>query len=186
LSEFIESELRELDRVEEEATEKLLKKEIDINVGTSNSHNYSLELKRIQSNYYHSYVLAYPHIMGGESTVDIYAKHIFYKDYLERLRERIEQQNNTMLEVGLSLVLTEEIRDKYIKFIKQDQLLKAIDFLESMISEIDGGSAVRKTLTILHSDLSGLKRKKQRGTITDKDLNVERNQIKERLLSFLG
>ena len=154
LSEFIESELRELTIKEDEATEKLLNKELDINVGPSNSRNYSLELKRIQSNYYHSHTLVHPHTMGGNSTVDIYAQHVFYKKYLEQLSSQNGRET--------SVLLNEGIKAKCISLIEKDEPLKAIDEILKMFSNDERATEAKKEMTLLRSELRGLKKKQLR------------------------
>jgi hypothetical protein len=124
--EFAKSELRELTDLEEKATEKLLRKELDIySTPESNSQNYSLELKRIESNYYYSRVLNNPHMMGGDSTVNIFAKHIFFKSYLKELIERFSpkakmprQHNEKFLNILLNVI--KNLARKPVNFENED------------------------------------------------------------------
>jgi hypothetical protein len=121
--EFAESELRELTALEEKATEKLLRKEIGIySTPESNSQNYFLELKRIESNYYHTRVLDHPHMMGGDSTVNIFAKHIFFKHYL---KDVIDKFNSIT-------IIPEKLNEIFISYSHKD-----IDWLDRLMIHLN-------------------------------------------------
>lgn len=82
-SQFIEAELKQLNEFEEETKRLLINKEIDIENNYSSDYFKPFrELKRIQSNYYENNVVPFVHMLGGNSAVDIYSKHIYYKNWL--------------------------------------------------------------------------------------------------------
>jgi hypothetical protein len=128
VQEFVESEMNKIEELEYEATQDLIKQRIDIySQPTSNSQDYSIELKRIQADYYRKNVLLYPHLKGGNSPVDIFAKHVFYKSFLEGLVDKhtldgsvegFKEKGNRFREIFVKII--ENMSRKVVAFKDED------------------------------------------------------------------
>jgi hypothetical protein len=80
---FIKAELRKLNDFEQQAESLLLKSKIEIyDEYLVSEHANEIEYLRIKAEYYKSHVLQDVHA-GGNRTVQLYAKHIYLKEFLE-------------------------------------------------------------------------------------------------------
>lgn len=133
--------------------------------------------KRIQVGYFEKEVLRHPHILGGNSAVDIHAKHSFFKPWLEA---QLQYQSSEEV-----LAVSKEIETECRRIIESGDLEGALDFLKAK-AEKSRNKEMIDNVTMLFFQFNDGKKRKLIGVDSDKDFQKNNRKIAYAILQLIG